>query len=83
MVPVIGEAYWDEFAPIADEWAFDQEERKRKPTGRKVLDASGNWAKMPIVMITNAPRARPCALDGRKPSATSTPRKKWIAWPRT
>lgn len=50
--PVIGEAYWDEFAPIADEWAFDQEERKRKPTGRKVLDASGNWAKMPIVMIT-------------------------------
>lgn len=50
--PVIGEAYWDEFAPVADEWAFDQEERKRKPTGRKVLDASGNWAKMPIVMIT-------------------------------
>ena len=50
--PVIGEAYWDEFAPIADEWAFDQEERKRKPTGRKVLDASGKWAKMPIVMIT-------------------------------
>ncbi len=50
--PVIGEAYWDEFAPVADEWAFDQEERKRKPTGRKVLDASGNWARMPIVMIT-------------------------------
>lgn len=50
--PVIGEAYWDEFAPVSDEWAFDQEERKRKPTGRKVLDASGNWAKMPIVMIT-------------------------------
>jgi len=50
--PVIGEAYWDEFAPVADEWAFDQEERKRKPTGRKVLDASGKWAKMPIVMIT-------------------------------
>ncbi len=50
--PVIGEAYWDEFAPVADEWAFDEESRKRKPTGRKVLDASGNWAKMPIVMIT-------------------------------
>jgi len=50
--PVIGEAYWDEFAPVVDEWAFDQEERKRKPTGKKTLDASGNWAKMPIVMLT-------------------------------
>lgn len=50
--PVIGEAYWDEFAPVTEEWAFDEESRKRKPTGRKVLDASGNWAKMPIVMIT-------------------------------
>lgn len=50
--PVIGEAYWDEFAPVADEWAFDEESRKRKPTGKKTLDASGNWAKMPIVMIT-------------------------------
>lgn len=50
--PVIGEAYWDEFAPVTDEWAFCEEERRRKPTGNKVLDASGNWAKMPIVMIT-------------------------------
>lgn len=50
--PVIGEAYWDEYAPVADEWAFDEVERKRKPTGKKTLDASGNWAKMPIVMIT-------------------------------
>jgi phage recombination protein Bet len=50
--PVIGEAYWDEFAPVTDEWAFDEESRKRKPTGKKALDASGNWAKMPIVMLT-------------------------------
>jgi phage recombination protein Bet len=50
--PVIGEAYWDEFAPIADEWAYNEETRSRKPTGNKVLDASGNWAKMPVVMIT-------------------------------
>lgn len=50
--PVSGEAYWDEYAPVSDEWAFDEVERKRKPTGRKTLDASGNWAKMPIVMIT-------------------------------
>lgn len=50
--PVTGEAYWDEFAPVVDEWAFDEEARKRKPTGQKTLDASGNWSKMPIVMIT-------------------------------
>lgn len=50
--PVIGEAYWDEFAPLKDEWGDDPETGKRRPTGRQTLDASGNWAKMPIVMIT-------------------------------
>ena len=50
--PVIGEAYWDEFAPVSDEWAYDESKGKRAPTGKKTLDASGNWAKMPIVMIT-------------------------------
>lgn len=49
--PVAGEAYWDEFAPVGDEWAFDDVARARKPTGRKTLDA-GNWTKMPIVMIS-------------------------------
>lgn len=50
--PVIGEAYWDEFAPVTDEWAYDESKGKRAPTGKKTLDASGNWAKMPVVMIT-------------------------------
>jgi phage recombination protein Bet len=50
--PVIGEAYWDEYAPVTDEWAEDPETRKRRPTGKKTLDASGNWARMPVVMIT-------------------------------
>lgn len=49
--PVAGEAYWDEFAPVKDEWAFNEETRSRKPTGRKMLE-SGNWTKMPIVMIS-------------------------------
>jgi phage recombination protein Bet len=49
--PVIGEAYWDEFAPITEQWAYDQEQGKRKPTGKKEV-APGNWTKMPIVMIT-------------------------------
>lgn len=48
--PVYGEAFWDEFAPIKDEWAWDDQERKRKPTGEQTVD--GNWAKMPIVMLT-------------------------------
>lgn len=48
--PVYGEAFWDEFAPIKDEWAWDDHERKRKPTGEQTVD--GNWAKMPIVMLT-------------------------------
>jgi phage recombination protein Bet len=50
--PVIGEAYWDEFAPITAEWATDPETGNRRPTGNQTLDASGNWAKMPVVMIT-------------------------------
>lgn len=48
---VAGEAYWDEFAPITEEWAED-EQGKRRPTGKKTLDTSGNWARMPIVMIS-------------------------------
>lgn len=49
--PVIGEAHWDEYAPVADEWGEDEKTQKWKPTGRKTL-AEGNWTKMPIVMIT-------------------------------
>jgi phage recombination protein Bet len=37
--------YWDEFAPIKDEW-----EDKRK-TGKRILDASGQWGKMGRVML--------------------------------
>lgn len=47
--PVYGEAYWDEFAPIKDEWAWNEQQRKRTPTGKKTVE--GNWAKMPRVMI--------------------------------
>lgn len=49
--PIKGWAYWDEYAPIKEEWVYDQEERKRKPTGKMVLDASGNWGKMQRVML--------------------------------
>ena len=43
--PVIGEAYWDEFAPVTDEWAWDQAQNRRAPTGKKTVE--GNWARMP------------------------------------
>lgn len=54
---VKGEAEWDEFAPIAEEWAEDKQGRRR-PTGKKVLDASGNWAKMPKVMLEKCAEAQ-------------------------
>lgn len=54
---VVGEAYWDEFAPIGEKWA-ENEKGKWKPTGEKVLDSSGNWARMPVVMITKCAEAQ-------------------------
>lgn len=54
--PVYGEAYWDEFAPIKDEWAYNEETRKRQPTGEKTVD--GNWSKMPIIMLTKCAEAQ-------------------------
>lgn len=49
--PVAGQADWDEFAPVKEEWEYDQQKGKRLPTGKMTLDASGQWAKMPKVMI--------------------------------
>lgn len=49
--PVYGEAYWDEFAPIKDEWG-QNEQGNWRPTGKKTLDTSGQWGKMGRVMLT-------------------------------
>lgn len=54
---VKGEAEWDEFAPVTEEWAEDAE-GKRRPTGRKTIDASGNWVKMPKVMLEKCAEAQ-------------------------
>ena len=48
--PVVGEAYWDEFAPIRDEWEEDLALGWRK-TGEKILDPNGSWPKMPRLML--------------------------------
>lgn len=53
--PVAGEAYWDEFAAVKDEFA-ENNEGKWRPTGNKSLD--GNWSRMPVVMITKCAEAQ-------------------------
>ncbi|HEV7319437.1 MAG TPA: phage recombination protein Bet [Ensifer sp.] len=47
---VAGQAYWEEFAPIKDEWAQNDNGKNYK-TGKQTLDDSGNWARMPRLMI--------------------------------
>lgn len=56
--PVAGTAHWDEFAPLKEEWAYDQDAGKRQPTGRFSLDATSNWRKMARVMICKVAEAQ-------------------------
>lgn len=49
--PITGVAYWDEFAPLKDEWIDDPDTGRSRRTGKRTLDQSGNWPKMPRVMI--------------------------------
>ena len=53
--PVAGEAWWDEYAPLREEWAPD-ERGQRKPTGKLLLDPS--WARMGRVMIAKCAEAQ-------------------------
>ncbi len=54
---VTASAYWDEYAPIKDEWAYDDEQGKRVPTGKQTLDTTGNWGKMPRLMLAKVAEA--------------------------
>ena len=49
-VPVMGEAYWEEFAPLKDEWENGQK------TGRQKLD--GSWPRMPRLMLAKCAEAQ-------------------------
>lgn len=49
---VPGQAFWEEFAPVTEEWAWNDQDGKRRPTGKKTL--SGKWADMPRHMIAIA-----------------------------
>ncbi|HBN92216.1 MAG TPA: phage recombination protein Bet [Hyphomonas sp.] len=54
---VSGVAYWDEFAPVTEDWEYDQAQGKRVPTGRMSL-SKGNWSKMGRVMIAKCAEAQ-------------------------
>lgn len=56
--PVAGVAYWDEFAPISEEWAEDPQTGKRRPSGKMTLDTTGNWFRMGRVMISKCAEAQ-------------------------
>ena len=49
--PVVGEAYWDELAPIKDEWQEDPRFGAWVKTGQQILDSGGNWVRMPRLML--------------------------------
>lgn len=53
----IGEAYWEEFAPIIDEWGENESGRRGK-TGRRILDPKKDgWRRMGRLMIAKCAEA--------------------------
>jgi phage recombination protein Bet len=56
--PVSGVAYWDEFAPIKDDWAADEATGRGRKTGQRTLDTSGQWGRMPRVMLAKCAEAQ-------------------------
>jgi phage recombination protein Bet len=55
--PVAGVAYWDEFAPLKQEWGPDPETGERRPLpGRFTLE--GKWPEMPVLMIQKCAEAQ-------------------------
>lgn len=50
--PLKGVAYWTEFAPLVEIWAYDADAGKKRPTGEFELPQNSNWRKMPRVMIS-------------------------------
>ncbi|MEJ8476436.1 phage recombination protein Bet [Roseibium algae] len=56
--PVMGEADWDEFAPLKEIWTKNEETGRDHPSGKFKLDATGQWARMPKVMLTKCAEAQ-------------------------
>lgn len=55
--PVAGIAFWDEFCPMTEKWAFDPAENKRAPSGVFELDKKSKWYTMPRVMLAKCAEA--------------------------
>lgn len=55
--PLKGVAYWSEFAPLKEVWAYDEKVKKRQPTGVFELP-EGNWRKMARLMICKVAEAQ-------------------------
>lgn len=56
--PVVGVAYWSEYAPLKEVWEYDQGQGKRVPTGKVEIDKKGNWYRMPHVMLAKCAEAQ-------------------------
>lgn len=54
---VTAPAYWEEYAPLKDEWVDDPDTGRGKKTGKQILDTSGNWGKMPRLMLAKVAEA--------------------------
>lgn len=51
----IGKVFWEEYAPVEEEWAYSDEKGKRVPTGKKKL--TDKWAGMPRNQIMKCAEA--------------------------
>lgn len=56
--PVVGIAYWDEFAPLKEVWEYDPAQNKRVPSGKVELDPKSKWATMPRIMLGKCAEAQ-------------------------
>lgn len=54
--PVIGVAYWDEFAPVDEIWEYDAAQGRKAPCGKFKL--GGQWPRMGRVLIAKCAEAQ-------------------------
>lgn len=54
---IAGKANWKEFAPLKDEWAYDQEVGRDVPTGKRYLPRNNRWFLSPEMMLEKVAEA--------------------------